>query len=70
MVFSCYFILQLQELLLIWTLGSLNDFVTLNPYEIPLKTKVYLMIGAAKGIRFLHDKSIIHRDIKTQNFMV
>lgn len=50
--------------------GSLNDFITLNPYEIPLRTKVYLMLGAANGIRFLHEKSIIHRDIKTQNFMV
>jgi len=28
------------------------------------------MLGAANGIRFLHEKSIIHRDIKTQNFMV
>ena len=38
--------------------------------EIPRATSVKLAWGAAKGLRYLHDRGMLHRDIKSLNIFV
>ncbi|ELP90348.1 protein kinase domain containing protein, partial [Entamoeba invadens IP1] len=51
--------------------GSLQDLMkhkTSN--EIDMKLRVKICLDAAKGILYLHENGILHRDIKPDNFLV
>jgi len=48
--------------------GTVNDVVTKENVEWPRLVK--MAIEAAKGLQFLHESNILHKDIKSFNFLV
>ena len=49
-------------------LGDLNNFYTTKP--VPDETNIDMMKQIMAGIRYLHTKDIVHRDIKPGNILV
>ena len=55
--------------------GSLEDYLELLKHrqtriEIPLTGVKNIALGAAQGLRFIHEKGGIHRDVKPANLML
>lgn len=50
--------------------GSVEDYMKHNGADITINEKLALMLGAAKGMRYLHAKDIAHRDLKLSNLLV
>lgn len=50
--------------------GSLHDIIFKKGANIPLSLRFKIAIDAATGIRFIHSKKLIHRDLKTHNLLV
>ena len=52
--------------------GSIRDMMdeSTNEEGIPHQLKVKLMLDASRGIQYLHDNGILHRNIKPENLLV
>ena len=51
-------------------LGDLNNFFIKHLQKIDTKVKLNIMGQIAKGVAFLHQKNIVHRDIKPGNILL
>lgn len=49
--------------------GNLNDYITSNP-SLPYRKKVCMLKELAIGLQYIHNKNIMHRDLKMENILV
>ena len=51
--------------------GSIDDIINLQSQEHNyVRCLEYVCVGTAKGMRYLHRKKIMHRDLKTENVLI
>ena len=50
--------------------GSLHDFIKTQKSDISASEVVRILAQIVSGLRFMHDKRILHRDLKTQNIFL
>lgn len=50
--------------------GSLANLIENEAGKLPWAYKQKVLLDIAKGMYFLHSKSVIHRDLKSDNILV
>jgi serine/threonine protein kinase/2',3'-cyclic-nucleotide 2'-phosphodiesterase (5'-nucleotidase family) len=50
--------------------GSLKDVLLDHSIKLPWNLRIFLLKGAAMGLKYLHDNDIVHRDVKSSNLLV
>ena len=61
---------NLSIVLEIFDRGNLEQIIADKTQPLPLQLAVHLVLGAARGMRYLHSLGIIHRDLKPANLLV
>jgi serine/threonine protein kinase len=51
-------------------LGSLHDLLIDQSVKISIKDALKMALDTAYGMKYLHDKNLIHRDLKSHNLLV
>ena len=49
-------------------LGNLNDYMVNNTVD--EGTRIGFMTDMARGVNYLHSKSVVHRDLKPENILL
>lgn len=50
--------------------GSLASYLQKHKGNISFEQKLHWLLHVAKGMRFLHSKNVIHRDLKCDNILI
>jgi serine/threonine protein kinase len=50
--------------------GDLYDYLDKRDFDIPEKRGKELSLAIAKGLKYLHDFGVVHRDIKLENILM
>lgn len=50
--------------------GSLHDIIVKKGDNLPLSLRFRIAIDAAEGMKFIHSKRVIHRDLKSHNLLI
>merc|ERR1712130_764110 len=50
--------------------GNLHDLICKKGTNIPLSLRFQIAIDAAEGMKFIHSKNVIHRDLKSHNLLI
>src|SRR5688572_9898660 len=50
--------------------GSLANYLKNNLAKLTIKKKLQILIDVAHGLNYLHDKNIIHNDLRKENVLV
>ncbi|SOB74431.1 serine/threonine protein kinase [Cedratvirus lausannensis] len=50
--------------------GSLRNVLLDQSIKLPWNLRIFLLKGAALGLKYLHESDIVHRDVKSSNLLV
>lgn len=68
---NCYVLMDLMDADLLWYMRGITSNQNSNdslPFNVP--EALHIMLQIARGMKYLHENKIVHRDLKTGNILV